>query len=150
VNDIRIEHIPALDALPSWTSLEQLAQLFHDNMKPFQDTVPDVRAALDYAFVAGKGQGGFLVLASREEQMLGALLMLDTGMGGYIPKLVLLFVWVSPELRGQGVGRKIIDEALRHCDGEVKLHVEYENPAKRLYERMGFTSKYAEMRLVRK
>ncbi|MDK2978441.1 MAG: hypothetical protein PWP52_1155, partial [Bacteroidales bacterium] len=30
---------------------------------------------------------------------------------------------------------------------DVKLHVEYDNPAKRLYERLGMTTKYAEMRL---
>jgi predicted GNAT family acetyltransferase len=31
--------------------------------------------------------------------------------------------------------------------GDIKLHVEYDNPrATTLYERLGFTSKYAEMR----
>ena len=31
-------------------------------------------------------------------------------------------------------------------EGDTKLHVEYDNPAKRLYERLGFENKYAEMR----
>ncbi|MEA1899074.1 MAG: GNAT family N-acetyltransferase, partial [Bacteroidota bacterium] len=34
--------------------------------------------------------------------------------------------------------------------GNIKLHVEYDNPAKRLYERIGFTTKYAEMRYENK
>ena len=72
--------------------------------------------------------------------------MLDTGMEGYIPENLLLMVSVDPDRRGQGIGKKIIERALAECDGDVKLHVEYENPARRLYERVGFTSKYAEMR----
>ena len=47
---------------------------------------------------------------------------------------------------GRGIGRRTIERALDQADGPVKLHVEYDNPAKRLYERIGFTSKYAEMR----
>ena len=45
-----------------------------------------------------------------------------------------------------GLGRRIVERAIEHADGDVKLHVEYDNPARRLYERIGFSSKYAEMR----
>jgi len=48
--------------------------------------------------------------------------------------------------RGRGVGSALIQTGVQRCGGPVKLHVEYENPARRLYERLGFTSKYAEMR----
>jgi ribosomal protein S18 acetylase RimI-like enzyme len=67
-------------------------------------------------------------------------------MGGYVPKHILLFVSVLPETRGRGIGGKLIKRSIAECEGDVKLHVEYENPAKRLYERLGFTSDYAEMR----
>jgi len=40
----------------------------------------------------------------------------------------------------------MLDLAIELCDGDVKLHVEYDNPAKRLYERIGFKNKYADMR----
>jgi len=72
--------------------------------------------------------------------------MLHTGMKGYIPENLLLFVAVEASVRGLGLGEKIINQAIGLCDGDIKLHVEYDNPAKRLYQRLGFTSKYAEMR----
>jgi len=134
------------DELPAWADRETLARFFHETMKPWNDTLEDVQRALDYTFSDAKGEGGFLVLAAVDDQLAGALAMLNTGMGGYVPGHLLLFVSVDPERRGMGLGGKIIDFALGHCDGPVKLHVEYDNPAKRLYERIGFTSKYAEMR----
>lgn len=134
---------------PAWAPRDAVTAFFHEGMKPYHDSIPDIERALDYALVPGRGQGGFLMLAHRGETLLGALCMLETGMSGYIPEHILLFVGVSPETRGQGVGGELIRRSLDRCDGDVKLHVEYDNPAKRLYERLGFTSKYAEMRWSR-
>jgi ribosomal protein S18 acetylase RimI-like enzyme len=67
-------------------------------------------------------------------------------MKGYVPENFLLMVAVDPSTRGKGIGAQIINRSFELADGDVKLHVEYDNPAKRLYERLGMTSKYAEMR----
>ena len=75
--------------------------------------------------------------------------MLRTGMKGYVPENLLVFVAVDPALRGRGVGEQLVRKAIELADGDIKLHVERQNPAKRLYERLGFASKYAEMRYVR-
>jgi len=49
---------------------------------------------------------------------------------------------VSPERRGQGIGRTIVEHVLeeargRGC-GRVFLEVRVDNPARRLYHRLGF------------
>lgn len=137
------------DQFPEWAARDRVARFFNETMQPYHDSVEDIERALDYALSTEKGKGGFLLLAERAGTLAGALLMLNTGMKGYIPENILLFVTVAPELRGQGLGRQIIQRALDECGGNVKLHVDYDNPAKRLYERMGFTTKYAEMRYIR-
>ncbi len=137
------------DGFPDWAPRDTVAEFFHETMRPYHDTLDDVQSALDYGLVPGKGSGGFLMLAHEREQLLGALLMLDTGMSGYVPENILLFVAVDPVTRGRGVGSRLIMRSIEECDGDVKLHVEYDNPAKRLYERLGFTTKYAEMRYTR-
>ena len=37
--------------------------------------------------------------------------------------------------------------AIKTVEGAIALHVEPDNPAKFLYEKLGFTNKYLEMRL---
>lgn len=135
--------------LPESARRPELIRFFHECMKPYEDRPEDVARALDYAFSERPGEGGFLVLGRRGKEIVSGLVMLRTGMGGYVPENLLLFVATRPELRGQGIGRRICERALAECRGAVKLHVEHENPAKRLYERLGFRSRYAEMRLAR-
>ena len=141
-DDVCVDIIEEPDDLPSWLTLDDLAEFLHRSLKPYEDPLPTIRQGLDDAF----STGGFLVVATSDERVLGALAMLRTGMRGYIPANLLLFVAVDPSTRGQGLGRRIVEQALVRADGDVKLHVEYDNPAKRLYERIGFSTRYAEMR----
>ena len=113
-----------------------------------ENSLEDVGRAMDYGLNIDKSKyGGLLVAATQGENLLGGVLMLKTGMSGYIPPWILLMVYVEPDLRGQGIGGKLIAAVRKHCPGDIKLHVEHDNPAKRLYERIGFKNKYLEMRL---
>ena len=40
-----------------------------------------------------------------------------------------------------------MNEAIKNTKGGIALHVEPNNPARFLYEKLGFTNKYLEMRL---
>jgi GNAT superfamily N-acetyltransferase len=131
---------------PGWLDVNRLARFLHEKMKPYEDQVPDIEHALDYAMSPEEGKGGFIMVVSDNEQLVASTVFLRTGMKGYIPEYILVFVAVDPERRNQGIGAWLVKEALKHCKGSVKLHVEYDNPARRLYERIGFTTKYAEMR----
>lgn len=53
----------------------------------------------------------------------------------------LMEVTLLPPYRNRGIGTRLMDELLRYADSlgrEASLHVEPFNPAKRMYERMGF------------
>jgi len=124
----------------------QFTEFLFTHLERFGDPLKDIKKCLNYALSSEKSEGGFALAAFYEGHLAGGLIMNRTGMANYIPDWVLVYVAVDAKHRGKGFGRELIEEAFRHCDGDVKLHVEYDNPAKRLYERIGFTNKYAEMR----
>jgi ribosomal-protein-alanine N-acetyltransferase len=125
---------------------DQFTQFLFTHLERFGDPLRDIQKCLNYALSDEKSEGGFALAAIYQGELAGGLIMNRTGMADYIPDWVLVYVAVDASHRGKGFGRQLIEEAFRHCDGDVKLHVEYDNPAKRLYERIGFVNKYAEMR----
>lgn len=132
------------------TDKDQFIDFLFKHLGQYGDPREDIEKCLNYAFSDEKSEGGFALAAFFEDKLVGGLIMNKTGMGNYIPDWILVYVAVDAGYRGKGFGRQIVEESFKHCDGDVKLHVEYENPAKRLYERIGFTNKYAEMRYVNK
>lgn len=129
---------------------ETIIEFLHEHLDRFRDSKEAISACLDYAFSTEAGKGGFIIAAYYQNQLVGVLVVNNTGMSGYIPDHILVYVAVDNKYRGQGFGRQIVEECFRLCEGDVKLHVEYDNPAKRLYERVGMTNKYAEMRYTKK
>ena len=142
-------YVSSRKELEKSTTVDDLIDFLYESLKPYEDPREQIADGIDYAFSDAEGKGGFIQLALDGEELVGALVMLDTGMKGYIPENILLYIAVSPGNRGQGIGGNLIKMAFDKAEGDIKLHVEHDNPAKRLYERMGFQSKYAEMRYSR-
>ncbi len=111
--------------------------------------MPDIRQGIAGALKPLLGKAGFILIAELDREPVGALVMLRTGMKGFVPENLLLWVAVAPKVRGKGVGSRVIRRSFELADGDVKLHVEYDNPAKQLYERLGMINKYAEMRYIK-
>ncbi len=126
---------------------EKFVDFLFNHLDKFGDSKSAISKSIDYAFSEEKGKGGFLLAAYDDDRLVGELVMNSTGMEEYIPENILVYVAVDGAVRNKGIGKKIVEEAVKESDGNVALHVEYDNPAKRLYERLGFTTKYAEMRL---
>ncbi|MBD3368291.1 MAG: GNAT family N-acetyltransferase [Candidatus Eisenbacteria bacterium] len=145
-DDVVITRADNASELPDWMDVDHLTAFLHESLKPYEDPRPVVGEGIEYAFSNEPGRGGFVLVASRDETLLGALVILKTGMARYVPENLLLFVAVSPDARGRGIGGRLVSRAVDEADGEIKLHVEHDNPARRLYERCGFSSKYLEMR----
>jgi ribosomal protein S18 acetylase RimI-like enzyme len=144
---VRLQFVRSTDAFPPQAPRERVTRFLHRALGQFGDAPEDVARGVSDALSPAPPGGGFLLLALDGDDLVGALVMLRTGMSGYVPENLLLYVAVDPAARGRGIGGRLCREAAAACDGDVKLHVEYDNPAKRLYERLGFENKYAEMRL---
>ena len=130
-------------------SREEIIDFLHNHLDRFRDDKVSIGKCLDYAFSKNSGKGGFVLTGHYDGKLVGIVVMNKTGMQGFIPENILVYIAVDASVRGKGIGRRLMEEAINRAEGDVKLHVEYDNPAKRLYERIGFTTKYAEMRYVK-
>jgi len=146
---IPIDRFDSYSDLPDWLPRERLGEFLHESLKPYEDPYEVVLAGLDYALGDDPCRDGFVVAAHEDEAVLGAVVMLDTLMAGYVPENLLLFIAVKPEYRGRGIGGRLLKRVFEETTGMIKLHVEKGNPARKLYERSGFESKYLEMRWCR-
>jgi ribosomal-protein-alanine N-acetyltransferase len=110
----------------------------------FRDPEEDIRACLDY--ILDPKFGGHVFTATENQELRGVVLVTKTNMHKFVPGYLLVYIATSNDYRGQGIGKNLLELVNTTLKSSIALHVEHDNPAKRLYERMGFTSKYAEMR----
>jgi ribosomal protein S18 acetylase RimI-like enzyme len=108
--------------------------------------VEDIQKAIDYVF----DRGGNITVQYLDNEIVGAVVINQTGMSGYIPENILVYIAIDNKYRGKGLGKQLMQKAIESCKGDIALHVEKDNPARFLYEKLGFTNPYLEMRLKRK
>ena len=128
---------------------DEVLDFLFKHLDEYGDQRPDIAKCMDYALSAAEGKGGSVVVAREDNKVVGALIMNNTGMSGYIPENILVYVAVHNSQRGKGVGKKLVQTAIDNTKGSIALHVEPQNPARYLYEKLGFTNKYLEYRLHR-
>jgi len=131
-------------------SIEEKAKtisFLHEHLGKYGDSKEHIRKAIDYALQEFESFGGAVYLLKREETILGCVVVNKTGMGGYIPENILVYIATHQNNRGEGLGKTLMQYVIYQTRGAIALHVEANNPAKILYEKFGFTNPYLEMRL---
>lgn len=132
---------------PSEEEKEKFIGFLYEHLDQYGDAKQDIGKAVAYALKEIDSDGGFITLLYEEGELLGAVVINRTGMSGYIPENILVYIATHGDHRGKGVGRELMEAVINRADGDIALHVEHNNPAKFLYEKMGFTNPYLEMRL---
>ena len=128
---------------------DEVIDFLFQHLDQYGDAREDIAKCLDYALSEAEGKGGAVLVARENDQVVGALILNNTGMSGYIPENILVYVAVHNSQRGKGVGKRLVQLATETTTGSIALHVEPDNPARKLYEKLGFTNKYLEYRFIR-
>ncbi len=131
---------------PNITEKESLINFLFDNLQEFGDPRPDIEKAVDYALKESVSFGGFILVSFLENEISGVVVVNQTGMKDYIPENILVYIATHKNHRGKGIGKALMQEAIDQAEGSMAVHVEPENPARFVYEKVGFSSKYVEMR----
>ncbi|RZS98409.1 GNAT family N-acetyltransferase [Cecembia calidifontis] len=145
---LKIETLNAKDQA-TYLQKKEIADFLFVHLEKYGDPHQHIMKCLDYALDQAVDKGGFTVLAREDGEIVGAVVMNKTGMSGYIPENILVYIAVDASQRGKGLGKKLMQMAIDLANGDIALHVEPDNPARKLYEALGFTNKYLEMRLTK-
>lgn len=132
---------------PDAAKKQAIIDFLFSELQEYGDPKDQISAAIDFSLEEYQSFGGFVLVAEENNSILGAVVVNQTGMKAYIPENILVYIATHREQRGKGIGKKLMQSAIENAEGNIALHVEPENPAKFLYEKLGFTNKYLEMRL---
>lgn len=135
--------------MPSEEKQEAIVSFLYQHLDEYGDEKKYIGQCMDYALQKTASPGGFIMTIEKDGEINAATIFNHTGMGGYIPENILVYIATHANHRGEGLGSTLMKNAISHAKGDVALHVEKNNPAIGLYEKLGFTNPYLEMRLKR-
>lgn len=105
-----------------------------------------INAAIDYALKNKPSFGGFILAIYQQEHLAGIVLANKTGMEGYFPAWVFVYVALDTQLQGyELIAQALMQKALSHIDGEVSIRIEPGHPALQAFKQLGFKSKTLEL-----
>lgn len=133
--------------LPQSQLKQQLVDFLHTHLEQYGDSKSAISKAIDYSLGQNNSPGGFTILLQDNDIIKGVVVVNRTGMREYIPENILVYIATHRDYRGEGLGKKLMEKVIAEAQGDIALHVEANNPAKKLYEKFGFTTPYLEMRL---
>ncbi len=133
----------------SLAEITKIVDFLYEHLDEFGDRKEDITKAIEYAQKERPSLGGMILTGEEDGEIVGAVVINKTGMEGYIPENILVYIAVHGDKRGHGYGRQLMEKTIENVDGDIALHVEHDNPARHLYTKLGFDSKYLEMRLKR-
>ncbi|HLW41571.1 MAG TPA: GNAT family N-acetyltransferase [Flavobacterium sp.] len=134
---------------PNENEKETILNFLFENLEQYGDPKKDIEKCMNYALQETPSFGGFVLTAFLDNQVVGAVIVNETGMKDYIPENILVYIATDKNQRGKGIGKALMQQAIESANGNIALHVEPDNPARILYEKLGFTNKYLEMRLTK-
>jgi ribosomal protein S18 acetylase RimI-like enzyme len=134
------------DEKPTDEEYTCIATFLKEHLEEYGDDLEDIKKAMNFALTTKDSFGGKILVKYLDKQIVASVVINQTGMNGYIPENILVYIAVHHDYRGQKIGKELMTKAIEVCEGNIALHVEPDNPAKFLYEKIGFTNKYLEMR----
>ena len=132
---------------PSIIERTDIVNFLFEHLEQYGDPKADIEKCLQFALKETPSFGGFILVSYEGEQISGTVIINQTGMKDYIPENILVYIATHKDMRGKGIGKSLMRQTIELTKGNIALHVEPDNPARFLYEKVGFTSKYIEMRL---
>jgi GNAT superfamily N-acetyltransferase len=143
--DIHINYIQTENELPGWISVLDIVDFLNKNQVPQDDPLDIISKVLDYALSTHPSGKGFLLLATTNNEMLGVVVNIQFDRVDLKPENLILYACVHKDYQGRGLGSRLIQEAIKCTEGNLKVNIHKSNNTIDLFKEMGFSDEYIEM-----
>ena len=144
-DDIHIQYFQTENELPEWINVLDIVNFLYSNLAPCGDPKDVVYKVIDYALSTHPGGKGFILLASVEKKIIGAAVCIQSDKVDRTPENRIVYVGVNKDYRTNGLGTRLIREAMDIVNGDVKVIMKKDNPAVNLFKKLGFSDEYIEL-----
>lgn len=108
-----------------------------------------IRRSIDYATKERMSFGGFVIVCKLHYEIIGAVVVNQTGMEGYMPENVLVYIAVSEKYLQMGVAKCMMDQVLNYAKGNIAVHIRGNLDLVPVFEKLGFKKSIQEMIIER-
>jgi GNAT superfamily N-acetyltransferase len=133
----------------SGRDMDRVVQFLNREIDQFADSEGAILKSVQYAIKDRAGLGGYVFEMLDGIETIGVVVVNRTGMEEYMPDNILVYLAIKADRQKKGYGKKLLDYALEHCEGEVMIHISEDNPAYNFFKKVGFKTQYQEMYLER-
>lgn len=109
-----------------------------------------IRQSIDYATKECMSFGGFVIVCKLHGEIIGAVIVNQTGMEGYMPENILVYIAVSENYLRKGVAKCMMDQVLNYAKGNIAIHMRGNLKLVPIFEKLGFKKSIEEMLIDRK
>ena len=89
--------INSISGRDSFYSDEKIVDFLFIHLGKYGDKKEDIQKCINYVH----DKGGFILLEIQQEEIVGAVIINETGMEGYIPENILVYIAVHENQRGK-------------------------------------------------
>ena len=146
--DLNVEVLSAIDTVTTLQKKE-IVDFLERYLGAYADPYDDMMNCVEYALSDRPHQGGMVLVGRIKGKVVTCLVMNKTGMSGYMPENILVYIATHEDFRRQGLGSETLKKALVRAKGDISLHLIPGNPAKEAFNKLGFKTVYHEMQLLR-
>jgi len=126
----------------------EIISFLYEQLKETGESKEQIGFALDYAMNSNPLAGGFVLRMKEGNKIAAIVVMNKTGMQGYVPENILVYIAIHPNFRGQGLAKKMMTRAMQLAKGDIAMHVYDDDPAYHLSKVMGFEPAFLQMRYI--
>ena len=101
--------------------LEDLTEFLYEYLGPYRDDKKAIYKSFRY-YLQDSGGGNVFEVTDANETRLGLSVILNTNMADFLPEKFLVYIAVSSDARGQGIGTKFIKHIQEQLGTNICLH----------------------------